>query len=89
MATARMKLPLGLTYPENQKEMECEGVTVGQALEDVIRREPRLKPRIYREDGRLVVGIFLNNRNVRALQGLDTPVEDGDELRLMPPIAGG
>jgi molybdopterin converting factor small subunit len=84
-----MKLPLGLTYPEEQKEMECEGVTVAQALEDVIRREPRLKPRIYREDGRLFVGVFLNNRNVSALQGLDTPLADGDELRLMPPIAGG
>jgi len=83
-----MRLPLGLTYPEGQKEIACEGATVGEALADVLRREPRLEPRVYK-DGKLFVGIFLNMQNVRMLQGMDTPISDGDELRLMPPIAGG
>jgi molybdopterin synthase sulfur carrier subunit len=89
MATVRMKLPLGLTYPEGQKEVECHGDTVAEAIADVIAREPRLQSRIYKEDGKLFVGIFLNQQNVRMLQGMETELSDGDELRIMPPIAGG
>jgi molybdopterin synthase sulfur carrier subunit len=86
---AFLKLPLGVSYPDDAKVAECEGATVGEALDDLLAREPRLRPRVYKEDGRLFVGIFLNGRNVRQLQGMDTPLNDGDELRLMPPIAGG
>jgi molybdopterin converting factor small subunit len=89
MATVRMKLPVGLTYPEGQKEVECHGATVAEALEDVLQKEPRLRSRVYKDDGKLFVGVFLNNQNTRMLQGMDTPLSDGDELRIMPPIAGG
>ena len=89
MAKVRMRLPVGLVYPDGQKEVECEGATVGEALEDVLQREPRLRPRVYREDGKLFVGIFLNQQNVRMLQGMETALSDGDELRIMPPISGG
>jgi molybdopterin converting factor small subunit len=84
-----MRLPVGLVYPEGQREVECEGATVAEALEDVLQREPRLRPRVYKEDGKLFVGIFLNQQNVRMLQGMETVLSDGDELRIMPPIAGG
>ena len=89
MAKVRRKLPLGLTYPDGQKEVECEGTTVGEALEDVLRLEPRLRQRMFKEDGRLFVGVFLNNQNTRMLQGMDTPLSDGDTLRIIPPISGG
>jgi MoaD family protein len=84
-----MRLPVGLVYPDGQKEVECEGATVGEALEDVLQREPRLRPRVYKEDGKLFVGVFLNQQNVRMLQGMETALSDGDELRIMPPISGG
>jgi molybdopterin converting factor small subunit len=48
-----------------------------------------LKPRIFREDGSVWVGVFVNGRNVRQGEGLATPLKDGDEIRLLPPIAGG
>jgi molybdopterin converting factor small subunit len=41
------------------------------------------------DDGEQLVGIFLNGRSIRQLEGLGTPVADGDEIRLTPPIAGG
>ena len=84
-----MRLPVGLVYPDGQKEVECEGATVAEALEDVLQREPRLRPRVYKEDGKLFVGVFLNQQNVRMLQGMETALSDGDELRIMPPISGG
>jgi MoaD family protein len=69
--------------------VECEGDTVAEALADCAARRPRLASRIYREDGSVWVGVFVNGRNVRQGGGLETPLQDGDEIRLLPPIAGG
>jgi sulfur-carrier protein len=69
--------------------MECEGTDVREALADCVAREPRLKTRIFREDGSIWVGVFLNGRNIRQAGGLDSPLSDGDQIRLLPPIAGG
>ncbi len=88
MAKVRVKLPLGVTYPDPQKEVECEGATVEEVITAAIAAEPRLEPRIYK-DGRLYVGVFVNDRNMRALGGLEAPVSDGDVIRVLPPIAGG
>ena len=88
MAKVRVKLPLGVTYPDPQKELECEGTTVEEVITAAIATEPRLEPRIYK-DGKLYVGVFVNDRNMRALGGLEAPVSDGDVIRVLPPIAGG
>jgi MoaD family protein len=89
MAKAFIKLPVGLVGADGPALMECEGVTLGQALDDCVRREPRLYSRIFREDGGVWVGIFVNGRNARQLGGMDTELADGDEIKLMPPISGG
>jgi molybdopterin converting factor small subunit len=88
VAKVRVKLPLGVTHPEPQRELECEGATVEAALQAAIDAEPRLQTRLYR-DGKLCVGVFVNNRNIAALGGLGTPLCDGDTVHVLPPIAGG
>ena len=88
MAKVRVKLPLGVTYPEPQKELECEAGTVEEALTAAIAAEPRLEPRVYK-DGRLYVGVFVNDRNVANLGGLAATLSEGDVIRVLPPIAGG
>jgi len=88
VAKVRVKLPLGVTYPDPQKELEVEGDTVLEVVKAAIAAEPRLEPRIYK-DGNLFVGIFVNDRNMRSLGGLEGPVAEGDVIRIMPPIAGG
>jgi molybdopterin synthase sulfur carrier subunit len=89
MAKAHVKLPVGMVTASGAREVECEAATVGEALQQAIVLEPRLKPRIFREDGRMWAGVFLNARNINALDGVDTALNDGDKLAVVPPIHGG
>ena len=89
MATAYVKLPAGMITADGQKEIACEGATVGEVIDKAVVVEPRMRPRIFREDGRVYVGVFMNGRNINALNGMDTPVSDGDRLSVLPPLSGG
>ena len=73
MAKVRVRLPLGVTYPEPQKDLECEGATVEDVVKAAIAAEPRLEPRIYK-DGKLYVGVFVNDRNMRSPGGSEAPL---------------
>jgi molybdopterin converting factor small subunit len=86
---AHVKLPVGLAGPGGPALLECEGDTVREALVDCIAKEPRLQGRIFRDDGGVWAGIFLNGRNIRQYQGMETSLSEGDEIRILPPIAGG
>jgi molybdopterin synthase sulfur carrier subunit len=89
MATVLVKLSAALVYPSGQTDLECRGSTVGEVIADCCAARPALAGRVLGDDGRQLVGVFLNGRSIRQLDGLKTAVADGDELRLTPPIAGG
>lgn len=84
-----VKLSAALLYPAGQADVECRGATVGEVVADCCAGRPGLAPRVLGADGKQLVGIFLNGRSIRQLEGLSTPVSEGDEIRLTPPIAGG
>ena len=86
---AFVRLPVGMTTADGRKEVECDGATVREVVDQAIAAEPRMRARIFREDGRMFAGVFLNGRNVNAFEGLDTPVADGDKLMVVPPMSGG
>jgi adenylyltransferase/sulfurtransferase len=67
------------------------GATVGAALGDLTSKHPALRPHLYTDVGELraFVNIFLNDEDVRHLQGAHTPVKEGDRLMIVPSIAGG
>ncbi|MDQ3850275.1 MAG: MoaD family protein [Actinomycetota bacterium] len=70
--------------------VEVEGTTVGEALESVFAAHGELRDRIY-ADGELrrFVNVYVNGEDIRFLDGLATPVPAGQELTILPAVAGG
>ena len=65
--------------------------TVGAALGELAQRYPELKERVFKEDGsvRRFVNVFANDEDIRFLEQLDTALVEGDEISIIPAIAGG
>ena len=73
------------------KQVEGTSGTLGTVLDDFFGRYPSLREQILTPEGTLsrFVNVFVNDQDVRFLAGLDTPVEQGDTLVLLPAMAGG
>ncbi len=71
--------------------VEAEGSTVGDILQSLDTSYPGLKERICDESGnvRRFVNVYLNDEDIRFLEENATPVKDGDEISIVPAIAGG
>jgi MoaD family protein len=71
--------------------VEIPGATVGDVLRELAVRHEKLRGRLFDDKGELnrFVNVFLNDEDIRFLQGLDSPVKDGDGVVLVPAIAGG
>jgi molybdopterin converting factor small subunit len=89
MATIRIPTPLR-AYAGGNKEVSTSGGTVGEALADLTGQYPDLKQHLY-NDGQLrsFVNIFLGEEDIRYLDGVETPIDDDTQLRIIPSIAGG
>ena len=90
MPSIRIPTPLR-AYAGGQSEISVQGDNVGQALSSLVDQNPSLRSHLFTEAGELraFVNLFLNEDNVKDLQGLDTTLADGDRLMLIPSIAGG
>jgi len=68
-----------------------KGGTVGDALSDLTARHPDLRRHLYTEEGKLrsFVNVYLNDDDVRYLQKEATAIKDGDNISIVPSIAGG
>ena len=70
---------------------QVEGGTVGEALEALYEEHGELRERLSGDDGglRRFVNVYIGGEDIRFLDGLDTPIEDGAELTILPAVAGG
>jgi len=91
-------MPTPIRIPTNLRKLtadrdtvQAEGGTVGALLDDLDRQFPGIKERLCDEQGRVrrFVGVYLNDEDIRFLGENETPVKPGDELSIVPAIAGG
>jgi molybdopterin converting factor small subunit len=90
MPVLRIPTPLR-SYTNGEREVTVKGNTVGDAMDDLMVQYPTLRPHLYNGNAELrpFVNLFLNEENIRELQGLATPLQETDRLMLIPSIAGG
>jgi sulfur-carrier protein len=77
-------------YTGGAKAVAGEGETLGAVIDDLESRHPGLRDRLVENGGlRRFVNVYLNDEDVRFLDGLTTPVSDGDSVTVLPAVAGG
>ena len=78
-------------YAGKQAAIEVSGSTVSEALSGLVSQHPDLRRHLYTEEGKLraFVNVYLNDEDDRYLQKEATAVADGDNISIVPSIAGG
>ena len=76
---------------DGEAEVSVEGENVGDTLRALVERYPTTRDQLFSEEGDLnrYVNVYLNDEDVRVLDGLDTGVSESDTIVLLPAMAGG
>ena len=88
----QVRIPTPLRkFTGGAETVSASGATVAAIVQDVESRHPGLKERICDDAGKVrrFVNLYVNGEDIRFLSSLDTPVKDGDEISIVPAIAGG
>jgi molybdopterin converting factor small subunit len=87
----RVLIPTPLrSHTDGRDTVEGQGDSVGVVLLDVVAHYPGLKDRLFDgDDLRRFVNVYVNNEDIRFLDDLQTAVASGDEISIIPAIAGG
>ena len=90
MATVKIP-PVLRASVGGEKELEAAGGDVGEVLRNLAEAHPATASQLFADGGELnrYVNVYLNDEDVRVLDGLDTPVGEGDTLVILPAMAGG
>ena len=86
----RIPTPL-MKLTDNQAEVSAEGVSISEVINNLEKQFNGIKERICEESGspRRFINIYINEEDIRFLEGENTAVKDGDEISIIPAIAGG
>jgi adenylyltransferase/sulfurtransferase len=88
----KVKIPTPLRqYTGGNPEVEVGGETAGEAIGNLTQEYPELRQHLYTGDGKLrsFVNVYKGDEDIRYLDGAGTEVSEGDELSIIPSIAGG
>lgn len=90
--SVQVRIPTPLRrFTGGAEEVRAAGATVGHVVDDLERQFPGIKERLCDEEGRVrrFVNVFINGDDIRFLNNLETAVKEGDEISIVPAIAGG
>jgi molybdopterin synthase sulfur carrier subunit len=88
----KVRIPTPLRKLTNNEEtVEINAATVGEAIAELQARFPGIKERLLDETGgvRRFVNVYVNEEDIRFLRNQETPLKEGDEVSIIPAIAGG
>jgi MoaD family protein len=91
MHTVTVRIPTPLrALTGGADEVNATGATVGEVIEELEKRHPGVKDRLLDEKGvRRFVNIYVGEEDIRFLEGLKTELKGGDQISIVPAIAGG
>lgn len=92
MAKVTVRIPTALRrVTQGQGEVQIEANSIADLIENLEKEFPGIKERLVDETGeiRKFVNFFVNDEDIRFLQGKDTQLKDGDIVAIIPAIAGG
>ena len=87
-----VRLPTVLRpHAGGQSVVSLEGATIGEILQALVTQYPETTAQVLNDDGTLhrFVNVYVNDDDVRYLSALETPVKAGDEVSILPAVAGG
>jgi molybdopterin synthase sulfur carrier subunit len=90
--SVKVRIPSPLrNYTNGQDIVETDGATIGAVLNGLKDKATGIETRLFKAPNQLnrFVNVYLNDEDIRFLQNLDTPVKAGDEISIVPAIAGG
>ena len=88
-STVRIPTPLR-TLTGGNDEVKAQGATVGAVIEDLEKNHPGLRDRLLDDKGvRRFVNIYVGDEDIRFLEGLQTELKGGEQITIVPAIAGG
>ena len=78
-------------FTNNQATLDCSGSSVAELLESLEQSFPGIKSRLCDEQGqpRRFLNLYVNSEDIRFLEGTNTPLKEGDEVSIVPAVAGG
>lgn len=88
----RVRIPTPLRkFTNGADEVNAQGNNVRSLVEDLDQKFPGIKERIYDESGKIrrFVNVYVNGDDIRFLQNLETSLKEGDNISIVPAIAGG
>ena len=87
----KVKIPTQLrAVTDGEAELEVDGSTVGEVLDAVFAQHDGLRDRITQDgDLRRFVNVYVSGEDIRFQEGLQTPISEGDEVTILPAVAGG
>ena len=90
--SVRVRVPTPLRkFTQGADEVNCDGSTIRALVENLEKSYPGIKERICDETGKVrrFVNVYVNGDDIRFLQNLETSLKDGDNISIVPAIAGG